>query len=353
MLLQELFGHGPASRADLARASGLTRVTVSELIAELLAEGLVEELGAPTRIGSESRVGKPPTLVGLVPTAKHILAIDLSVDGQVVGAVMNLAGEVISRDARPLDGRRGEEAVEAVRAFAADLITTSTAPLLGVGVASPGVVSPDGVVLDAPNLGWSDVPLAKILGQELDQPVYVANDANIAVLGEFTFGGGAEGGLMLMRLSTGVGAGLVLGGNLLHGHGGAAGEIGHVQVDPEGEDCACGRRGCLETHLAVPRLRRRIAEGTAGGADGVLAEAATYLAVALAPVVATLNLGEVVLSGPSDLVEPLARFAAPLVRDRVMPVSAEHFVVRATALGDDGVLVGATGLVLAAELGVS
>ncbi|PWN02258.1 sugar kinase [Nocardioides silvaticus] len=356
MLLQELFGQGPASRADLARASGLTRVTVSELIAELLAEGLVEELGAPERTGAESRVGKPPTLVGLVPSAKHILAIDLSVDDQVVGAVLNLAGEVISRDARPLEGRRGDEAVEAVRAFAADLITTSTAPLLGVGVASPGVVSPDGVVVDAPNLGWSDVPLAKILGQELDQPVYVANDANIAVLGEFTFGGGAEGGLMLMRLSTGVGAGLVLGGDLLHGHGGAAGEIGHVQVDPEGDDCACGRRGCLETHLAVPRLRRRIADGAgdaAGDADAVLAEAASYLAAALSPVVATLNLGELVLSGPLDLVEPLARIAAPLICDRVMPVSAEHFVVRATALGDDGVLVGATGLVLAAELGVS
>ena len=350
MLLQQLFGHGPASRADLARSSGLTRVTVSELIGELLAEGLVEELGSPTKSETESRVGKPPTLVGLVPAAKHILAIDLSVDDQIVGAVVNLAGEVISRDARPLEGRRGDEAVEAVRAFAADLITTSTAPLLGVGVASPGVVSPEGVVLDAPNLGWRDVPLAEILGKELDQPVYVANDANIAVLGEFTFGGGAEGGLMLMRLGTGVGAGLVLDGTLLHGNGGAAGEIGHVQVDPDGEQCACGRRGCLETRLSVPRLRRRIA---AEGADPVLTDAATQLAAALSPVVATLNLGELVLSGPLDLVEPLARIAAPLIRDRVMPVTAELFVVRATALGDDGVLVGATGLVLAAELGVS
>ena len=350
MLLQQLFGHGPASRADLARSSGLTRVTVSELIGELLAEGLVEELGSPTKSGTESRVGKPPTLVGLVPAAKHILAIDLSVDGQIVGAVVNLAGEVITRDARPLEGRRGDAAVEAVRAFAADLTTTSTAPLLGVGVASPGVVSPEGVVLDAPNLGWRDVPLAEILGKELDQPVYVANDANIAVLGEFTFGGGAEGGLMLMRLGTGVGAGLVLGGTLLHGHGGAAGEIGHVQVEPDGEECACGRRGCLETQLSVPRLRRRIA---AEGTDPVLTDAATYLAAALSPVVATLNLGELVLSGPLDLIEPLARISAPLIRDRVMPVTAEHFVVRATALGDDGVLVGATGLVLAAELGVS
>jgi predicted NBD/HSP70 family sugar kinase len=346
MLLQHLFGHGPASRADLARMSGLTRVTVSELVAELLADGLVEELGAP----SETRVGKPPTLVGLVPAAKHVLAIDLSVDDQIVGAILNLAGEVITRDARPLEGRRGDAAVEAVEEFAAHLIEGSTSPLLGVGVASPGVVSPDGVVVDAPNLGWHDVKLAETLATTLGQPVYVANDANTAVLGEFTFGGGAEGGLMLMRLSTGVGAGLVLGGALVHGDGGAAGEIGHVRVTTDGEECACGRRGCLETYLAVPRLRRRIAEGSA---DAVLADAAEHLANALAPVVATLNLGELVLSGPLDLVEPLARLAEPLIRDRVMPVSADQFVVRATALGDNGVLVGATGLVLAAELGVS
>lgn len=346
MVLQQLFAEGPASRADLARSSGLTRVTVSELVGELLADGLVEELGAP----AESRVGKPPTLVGLVPDARHILAIDLSVDDQVVGAVVNLAGAVVTRDARALEGRRGDEAVEAVRTFAADLIRDSTTPLLGVGVASPGVVSPEGVVLDAPNLGWRDVKLAETLGAALGHPVYVANDANIAVLGEFTFGGGAEGGLMLLRLSTGVGAGLVLGGSLLHGHGGAAGEIGHVRVEEDGAACACGRRGCLETYLSVPRLRRRIVDD---GPDRVLTDAARHLAEALAPVVATLNLGEVVLSGPLDLVEPLALAAAPLIRERVMPVTAEHFVVRATTLGDDGVIVGATGLVLAAELGVS
>ncbi len=346
MLLQELFASGPASRADLARSSGLTRVTVSELVAELIAEGLLTELGAPV----ETRVGKPPTLVGLVPDAKHVVAIDLSVDDQVVGAILNLLGEVVERDGRPLEGRRGADAVALVEQFAADLAARSTRPLLGVAVATPGVVSPEGVVLDAPNLGWHDVALAESLGARLGQPVYVANDANTAVTGEYTFGGGGEGGLLLLRLSTGVGAGLVLGGTVLHGNGGAAGEIGHVQVDADGEICGCGRPGCLETFVAVPRLRRRIEEGRA---DEVLRDAGRRLGQALAPVVATLNLGEVVLSGPADLVEPLAREAEAAIRDRVMPVSSADFVVRVSTLGDDGVLVGATGVVLSGELGVS
>ncbi|MFJ9316601.1 ROK family protein [Pimelobacter simplex] len=346
MVLQELFAAGPASRADLARSSGLTRVTVSDLVAELLAEGLVEELGTP----SESRVGKPPTLIGLVPDAKHVVAIDLSVDDQVTGAVLDLAGQVVLRDARPLEGRRGDDAVAAVRAFAADLTARSSRPLLGVGVATPGVVSPDGVVRDAPNLGWHDLPLADVLTEALQQPVYVANDANTAVMGEFVFGSRGDGGLMLLRLSTGLGAGLVIGGALLHGQGGAAGEIGHVQVDPDGPRCGCGRPGCLETYLAVPRLRRELA---AGDPAAVLADAGARLGQVLAPVVATLNLGEVVLSGPADLVEPLAEVAERVVRERVLPVSAQQFVVRPSPLGDDGVLVGATGVVLAGELGVS
>ncbi|WP_408896609.1 ROK family protein [Nocardioides sp. R1-1] len=348
MLLQELFAAGPASRADLARSSGLTRVTVSDLVAELLAEGLVEELGTP----SESRVGKPPTMVGLVADAKHVVAIDLSVDDQVAGAVLTLEGEVVLRDARAREGRRGADAVSQVqvRELATELVARSSRPLLGVAVATPGVVTSDGVVLDAPNLGWHDLRLADELTAALALPVYVANDANTAVMGEFVFGSRGDGGLLLLRLSTGLGAGLVLGGALLHGQGGAAGEIGHVQVAPDGPRCGCGRLGCLETYLAVPRLRRELA---AGDPEAVLADAGVRLGQALAPVVATLNLGEVVLSGPADLVEPLARVAEQAVRDRVMPVSAEQFVVRTSSLGDDGVLAGATGVVLAGELGVS
>src|SRR5688572_24384558 len=96
LLLQELFRHGPASRADLARTSALTRVTVSDLIGEMVAEGLLEELGAPL----EARVGKPPTLVGFVPEAAHIVCLDLSSDDTMVGAVVNLAGEVKARRSR-------------------------------------------------------------------------------------------------------------------------------------------------------------------------------------------------------------------------------------------------------------
>ncbi|WP_296601355.1 ROK family transcriptional regulator [Nocardioides sp.] len=349
LLLQQLFREGPASRADLARTSGLTRVTVSDLVGELVGEGLVEELGAP----AEARVGKPPTLVGLAADSTHIVALDLSADDRMSGAVVNLAGQVQARHELPIDGAQGADAVELVHRLASELIAMTDRPVLGVGVGSPGVVDAAGTVIDAPNLAWTDTPLSTSLAEALGLPVFVANDANTAVLGEHTFGQTGDGGLLVLRVGIGVGAGLVLEGSLLHGHLGAAGEIGHVTVDPDGDECACGRRGCLETILAAPRLRRRLA---APGADraAVLTEVGERLGATLAPVVGTLNIHELVLSGPTELLDgPLREAADRVIRERTMPVSSAGLAVRTSTLGDDVVLVGAAVLVLSGQLGVS
>ena len=346
LLLQLLFRYGPASRADLARSSGLTRVTVSDVVGDLVAEGLLRESAAPV----QGRVGKPPVLVQLAEEARQIVAVDLSEDGVVSGALLNLSGAVQDRRRQPLEGRRGDEAVALLHDLVGELVAAATRPLLGIGVGSPGVVDAAGVVIDAPNLGWHGTTLAEGLREAFDVPVFVANDANTAVLGEHTFGDAGDGGLMLVRVGTGVGAGLVLEGVLLHGHRSAAGELGHVVVDPDGVECACGRRGCLETVLAAPHLRERLA------ADGpeALAAVGEQLGVVLAPVVGTLNLHELVLSGPLELLDgPLLEAVDRTIRERTMPVSGEELVVRTSALGDDVVLVGAAVLVLAGQLGVS
>ena len=347
LLLQQLFQGGPASRADLARSTHLTRVTVSDLVGEMLDEGLLEELGAP----AGSRVGKPPTLVGVAPESAHIICLDLSTDDVMTGAVVNLAGEVKARLSLETSGCKGLEAVALVHRLADELIAMTDRPVLGVGVGSPGVVDAEGTVLDAPNLAWHGTPLARDLRKRLGLPVFVANDANTAALGEHTFGDTGDGGLMVLRVGTGVGAGLILEGALLHGARSAAGEIGHVVVDPDGEDCACGRAGCLETLLAVPHLRRRLEQGDRAT---VLARTGEQLGAALAPVVGTLNLHELVLSGPTELLDgPLLEAAAATIRQRTMPVIGDELVVRTSTLGDDVVIVGAAVLVLAGELGVS
>jgi predicted NBD/HSP70 family sugar kinase len=224
--------------------------------------------------------------------------------------------------------------------------------VLGIGVGSPGVVDSAGTVLDAPNLGWQGTALADSLREGFGLPSYVANDANLAALGEHTFGESSGGGLMVLRVGKGVGAGLILEGTLLRGHRSAAGEIGHVVVEPRGEQCACGRTGCLETVLAVPHLRARVE--AAADPVRVLTLTGKRLGMALAPVVGALNLHELVLSGPGDLLDgPLIETVATTIRRTTMPVIGDELVVRTSALGEDVVLKGAAVLVLAGELGVS
>ncbi|GIG28196.1 ROK family transcriptional regulator [Cellulomonas marina] len=360
MVLQRLFHGGPASRADLARATGLTRVTVSDLVGSLLTEGLVAELG-PSAGG---RVGKPATLLGLRTEAFQIVALDLTDDAVLRGGVLDLAGRVVARGSRDARDLTGPAAQEAVLALAAELVDAASRPVLGVGVASPGVVDDEGRVLQAPNRGWVDVPLAGDLQAALGVPVHVANDANAAALGELTYGGAAGDGLLVVTVGLGVGAGTVLGGVLVQGDRHAAGELGHVTALDERDTatspigaprpCACGRTGCLETVLSVPALRARVAglDGTARAE--ALAAVGRRLGVVLAPVLSALDLQEVVLAGPADLLAgPLLDAALAAVQDRTMPVIGGGLRLRMTSLGEDGALSGAAVLVLSGQLGVS
>lgn len=338
------------SRADLARLTGLTRVTTSDLVGELMDAELLVDLGPR----AESRVGKPATLVGLRADATTIVALDLSDSQQVRGALVDLVGNITEHRSAAWDGRTGADALTVVRDLARGLAESATRQVLGVGVGSPGIINRRGVVVDAPNLGWHDLDLAGELSAALGVGVHVANDANASALGEHTFGGSTGFGLLVITVGQGVGAGLLLDGNLLMGDRFAAGEIGHVMVVDPGDACACGRTGCLETVLSVPSLRRRIDGATPTAARRVLAAAGRRLGAALAPVVTTLNLGEIVLSGPADLLDgPLRQATVTELRRRTMPVVADDVTVRFSVLGDDLVLTGAAVLVLAGELGVS
>jgi predicted NBD/HSP70 family sugar kinase len=351
LVLQTLYRAGQQSRADLARSTGLTRVTISDLVAELIAEGLLIETGQRAII----RPGKPATLLDIDRGAFQILGIDLSEHTTFRGAVLDLDGQILSRFEIPLAGSSGADATEKVTALAETLRGLATAPILGMGVGSPGIVDLGGVVLSAPNLGWSGEELQATLSSRLSMPVVVANDANVALLAEHSFGG-ADADLMLVKVGHGVGAGLLLGGTPLFGSRFAAGELGHVVIGTDGgAQCACGKVGCLETWLATPRLEAALA-AAATSADSVtiLREAGQRLGIALAPVVGALNLAEVVLSGPPALLDgPLLEAAIETIRDRTMAEFHGNLALRMTTLGEDIVLRGSAVMVLSGQLGVS
>lgn len=366
LVLQTLYGSGRQSRADVARSTGLTRVTVSDLVAELMADGLIVELGPREALPSETvQRGKPAILLDIDRAAFTIIGIDLGGHSMFRGAVLDLAGRILYEAELPLaelvlaersDGAAGcgAAAVERSIELIETLIGHATAPILGIGVGSPGVVDGAGTVLSAPNLGWENEPLQARLAERFSVPVAVMNDANAAVLAEHSFGE-AEGDLMLVKLGQGVGSGLLLGGVQFFGSHSAAGEIGHVVVDPDGEPCRCGKSGCLETWLAIPRLQAKLVTATTSAArDAVLREAGERLGIALAPIVGALDLDEIVLSGPAGyLAGALVDATDAALRARTMAPVGGELTLRLSDLGDDIVLRGAAVAVLSRQLGFS
>ncbi|GAA4685095.1 ROK family transcriptional regulator [Nocardioides nanhaiensis] len=264
LLVGHLRRHGARSRARLAAETGLNKATVSSLVTELMERGLLAE-GAAER----GAVGRPGLAVDLHPRALVALGAEIGVDHLAVLATdlrgTPLVEQRVALDAAGMTTQAVLERVAAeVGALAAPLVAAGSTPV-GLTVAVPGLTDHEsGSVRDAPNLGWHDQPVATplsrlvgaLLGGDADPwPVDVDNEANLAALAELDARADADPQeLLLLTGGAGVGGGVVTGGRLLRGARGFAGELGHLQVDPEGLPCSCGRRGCLETVVSLPAL---------------------------------------------------------------------------------------------------
>ena len=347
LVLQLLYSVGAMSRADLARRLGMSKVTVSDLVAELMDSGHAVELGPSDVV----RPGKPATLVDVNRTGLQAIGLDLAAHEVLRGAVLDLDGNILVRAERPLGDDAGQAVVDTVLDLVHELVAAASAPILGIGVGTPGIVGPGGVVDTAPNLGWRDLPLRDVIADATGLPVFVVNDADAAVHADHTLGEGGDD-LILVKIGRGVGGGLIVGGQRVRGAHFAAGEIGHVTVGTDGgATCRCGKVGCLETWVSAPNLERALA---ASDDDEPLREAGERLGIALAPVVAALDLSEVVLSGPEHLLGGvLLESVERTLRARLLARPESHLTVRLAAHSDDIVLRGAAVLVLWDQLGVA
>ncbi len=349
LVLATLYHKGAMSRSDIARASGLTAPTVSALVTDLESDGLVSDIGP--RLGS--RVGKPASLVQIEDDGACLVVLDLSHSDRFTGAVLNLRGEVVMRAEVLLGSALGAAANELVLDLAAELLALAPRRVLGIGVGSPGIIDDTGVIRHAAHLGWIDLPLPLQLSSRFGLPAYVGNDVNVAALAVLHFRRTQVQNLMVVTIEHGVGAGLIIGGELVEGEQFAAGEIGHVTVDEDGEPCVCGRRGCLDLQVDAAHLRRRAAAADEADRLAVFAAAGRALGLVLAPIISALNLNEIVLTGPADLIEgPLLEAAAKTARARTLPAIGAALRIRSLADDTSLTLLGAACLVLSAELGV-
>ncbi|MEK0307281.1 ROK family protein [Bifidobacterium favimelis] len=344
VLLKLLYPDVSLTRADLARASSLTRMAVSDIVSELLGEDLLMEVGLSHTAGP----GKRGRLLRINPEGRSVVALDLSTPYVFRGAVMNLLGQVTAREEIPLTTQE-KVPVELVGELCTSLIDRAGSPVLGVGVTSPGIVSQAGVVDDATNLGWVQMDLRGYLAGLTGLDVYVNNDANNEVLAERHFGSG-ERDLLMIHLGDGVGAGVLVAGKLVTGRNRAAGEIGHVVVDEDGPLCRCGKRGCLEAMISVPKLTAMMDKDPAAISD-ILKEAGRMLGRVLALSVSLLDLPRVAVLGDARVVNRIFLGSLQDTINRAVTTDFKKPVtVDRSALGEDASLLGACSTVVGGEL---
>lgn len=363
LVMGTIYDRGPISRAAVARLTGLTRTTVSDVVSDLMRHGLAREIGRGPSTG-----GKAPILLEVTDDARHLVGLDL---GEKVfrGAIVDLRGEIVSAIDVVVEDRDGEEALERVFGLVDRLLARTDRPILGIGIGTAGLIDTTvGTVLEAVNLDWHGVPLGALLRARTGLPVYVANDSQATALAEHVFGGQRTSNLVVVKVGEGIGAGLVLDGRLFQGDGFGAGEIGHTTVRPGGDACRCGRLGCLETVASTRAILARLAEhGISRLSDAVAAleagdpivreavlAAGRELGVAVAWLVGALNVERVVLVGSAvEFGETWLTAVRETMLASALGLLADETTVEIGRLHADGVVLGASALLMTRELGLS
>nr|MDT0658414.1 ROK family protein [Micromonospora sp. DSM 115978] len=366
-------GRAP-SRADIAATTGLTRATVSALVDDLIGGRLLTEVNPAPRAGA----GRPAQGLVLADHGPGGLGLEINVD-YLAACVMDLTGTVRHRevhraDLRPMPATDALARLADLADRARQVAEGHGLTLAGAALAVPGLVTSTGVVRLAPNLGWHDVDVPAVLGAAgsgAGPAPMVDNEANLAALGELHAGPAGPATFIYLSGEIGIGAGIVLNGELFRGARGWSGELGHIPVHPDGIPCRCGGRGCLERYAgqeailaaaglsgqppadpqpsggaAIGKLVELAGHGDPTALDA-LAGAGTAIGVAVAGVINLLDVDTVLLGG---VYAPLARWLTPAIeteiRRRVLTAAWSPVAVRPAKLGADAAVLGAAGAVV-------
>jgi len=365
-VIQALQILGVTSRADVARHTGLSRSTVSTIVAALQAEGIVVDRDPNGRASAGG--GRPPAPIALYPAAGLAIGVDFGKRHLAV-ALADLSHELVAEEWREMpddyDANTGIERAAELVELVLGAAGADRGRVLGVGMGLPGPVHRSGVVGSSAILpGWAGTHAAERMSDLLGMEVWLRNDANLGALAEATWGAGRGATTVVyLKLATGIGAGIVIDGRLFGGAGGTAGEIGHTSLDETGDICRCGSRGCLETYasgaaiagllsrslgepLGPDDVMQRAVDGDPG-CRRALADAGRHIGAAVADLCNLVNPERIIVGGSMAvagdvLLDPL-REAVGL---RAIPSAAEDVEIVLGELGERAELVGAVALVL-------
>jgi N-acetylglucosamine repressor len=379
-ILKTIYTGGDISRAELARNNDLTRTTVSRIVSELIDDGLVIEVGLGVSEG-----GKPPVILQIDNHSRHLIGIDLG-SNHLQGGVTDLRGNILYRYELPMQDQDGEAALSLVYDLVDMLLAATDQPILGIGIGTPGLIdAPQGIIRLAVNLRWRDLPLRDLLAKRYHLPCYLSNDSHAAAVGEYIFGQPQKGKKhqIVIKAGRGISAGIMLDGQLYVGESSIAGEIGHITMIEDGELCACGNTGCLETLVNTRVLVRTALETSWNNPESPLhtfvnhpdaittdvvfqaynagdpdlqkkaLEMARYLGIVIANIVGLMNVESILIGGSlSQLGEPFLDAIRQEFYRRLNPMFNAQTSIGMCSLGKDIVIKGAAALLLTNELGL-
>lgn len=370
----------PISRVEIAQATGLTRATITNIVNEFLAAGVVRESG---EMAQEGTSGRRATSLTLNPGAFYVVGVEFTGSTVRLGVTNIKADALATRQVAlpatfPIDVTDSLDLIaEGVRGLL-DEVGRAGLPVAGIGVSIPGLIDSDrGVVVYAANLGWREVPLGALLRAKLGLPAFVERNTNVGVLAESWYGRQADASdLVYITRGQGVGVGIMTDRRIYRGSG-SAGEVGHITVEPDGPLCRCGNRGCLEAVVsdsgvvsAALEARNRDASALKGldltaepervvegifalaeagdqAAGAIVAHIQDLLGIAIANLMNLFNPQAVVLGpgfakGGPGFVTAVSEIAGR----RALPAIARQTVIVPSGFDENTVLVGATALVL-------
>jgi glucokinase-like ROK family protein len=368
LVVDALRARGIASRAELARATGLSRSTISTIVGDLIEAGLAVEREGPVD-GAPVQAGRPPLMVSLNAQAGLALGIDFG-HRHLRVAVSDLAHTVLAETWSELDvDHSATEGLDLAAKFVDQVLAEAGAErnrVIGVVMGLPAPIDrTTGAVQDASILpGWVGVDAAAEASARLGLPVEVENDANLGALAELVWGAGkGRRDVFYIKVATGIGGGIISGGRLQRGVAGTAGEIGHTRILQEGPVCRCGNRGCLETVASLRAIARELSESRAqevsprevlelaqagdAAAQRLIGDAGRWLGLAVANLCNLLNPECVIVGGElSAAGEVLLGPLRETVRRNGIPSAVSALEITSGTLGERAEMLGALALVL-------
>lgn len=372
MVIKLLQKRGLCYRSELAKESGLKQSTITNIINELISCGLVEEVGS-----IEGKKGRRSIGIQLRYNAFKILALRLTRHSFTISK-FNIGGDEEKSITSNINmDQSAEYTLNIITDHIRNLIDESDDKILAIGISVPGPLfidkNEEHIVMLSGTSGWNNINIRKHFSHKISIPIYIEHDANAGALAEWWFGKYRmqTGVNIYVAAGQGIGAGIAINGNIIHGSHGMAGEIGHISINYAGPKCQCGNCGCLENYCSVLALQNKIKIGIASGQPTILSpdcslsdiknailkgdslavtsfeEIAWFLGFGLSSLVNTYNPDMIIIGDELSCIgEPLLNIISKVIKEHTLPIAFEKLQIRLTSFHLDPALIGAAALAI-------